>query len=96
MDENVFYYQKSFFNGDGKKEDALKEDLQQAAAVAKKVITEKKEQKRVSKILTSIPDGWKKKVIKGIEVGTKKLPLEENTWFALKKLLLTLQHRSII
>ena len=39
------------------------------------------------------PDGWKKRVFKGIEVGIRKLPLEENTWFALKKLLLTLQSR---
>jgi len=74
------------FNPDG----SLK-DLQQAAAVARNIITEKKEQKRVSKIMASIPDGWKKRVFKGIEVGIRKLPLEENTCFALKKLLLTLQ-----
>lgn len=73
-----------------KKEDALK-DLQQAAAVTKKVITEKEEQKRASKIWASIPDGWKKKVIKGIEVGIQELPREENTWLALKKLFFVLQ-----
>jgi len=75
-----------------KKEDALK-DLQQVAAVARKIITEKEEQKRVSKIMASIPGGWKKKVFKGIEVGMKELPREENTWLALRKLLLTLQSR---
>ena len=72
------------------KADASK-DLQQIIAVAKTVVTEKEERKRISKIWASIPNGWKNKVIKGIEIGMKELAHEENTWIALKNLLFTLQ-----
>jgi len=68
-------------------EDKVLKDLKQIVAVAKRVVPDRRERLRLGKLLDTLPKGWKKKVRRGIEVAEKKLPLEEETWAILRKML---------
>ena len=67
------------------KEDALK-DLKQAVIVAKKVVSDPEERKKLREIWDSIPEGWGKKVKKGLKIAKEMLPLEKEIILFLEKL----------
>jgi len=68
------------------KEKSLK-DLKQIVAVAKRIISDVEEKTRLYRLWKTLSDGWKKKVRKGITIGVKELPIEEETWSMLTRIL---------
>ena len=70
-----------------KNRDKILKDLKQVVAVAKKVVSNHEEKSRLDSLWNTLPDGWKKKVKKGIELGENKLPLDEEIWSILTKML---------
>jgi hypothetical protein len=67
-------------------EEKVLKDLKQIAAVAKRIVPDREEKLRLERLWNTLPEGWKKKTRKGIDVAIKKLPLEEDTWAILRKM----------
>jgi len=55
--------------------------------VAKRVIPDGEEKSRLYRLWNTLSDGWKKKVRKGISIGIREFPMEEETWSTLTTIL---------